>query len=136
LIELQNAAFITTLYQKPVIMNTTKITRILYIVGVIALIAGALDPLEGSGVIAGGSAILAITTAILKDPHRRIFLWCFVAIALGVAYMFYISSKGGFGGNAGLSWWYGVPVLPYPMGWLITVILLVFRWVMKMQVNN
>ena len=116
-------------------MEKEKIARILYIIGVIALLAGAIDPLEGSVIIAGGSTLLAITTAILKDPHRKIFLWCFVAIAIGVAYMFYISSKGGFGGTA-RSWWYGAPVLPYPMGWLITVILLVFRGVKKLKVKN
>jgi hypothetical protein len=113
-------------------MQKEKIARIFYIIGVIALIAGAIDPLEGSVIIAGGSLMLAVTTAILKDPHRKIFLWCFVAIAIGVAYMFYISSKGGFGGT-GRSWWYGVPVLPYPMGWLITVILLVFRGIKKLK---
>ena len=113
-------------------MIKEKIARILYIFGVIALVIGAVDPLEGSVIIAGGSAILAISTAMLKDPHRKIFLWCFVAIAVGVAYMFYISSKGGFGGE-GRSWWYGVPVLPYPMGWLITVILLVFRGVRRIR---
>lgn len=116
-------------------MQKDKITRILYIIGVIALVIGAIDPLEGSVIIAGGSAILAVTTAIQKDPHRKIFLWCFIAIAIGVAYLFYISSKGGFGGE-GRSWWYGVPVLPYPMGWLITVILLVFRGVKRIKMTG
>lgn len=116
-------------------MEKGKIARILYIIGVIALLAGAIDPLEGSVVIAGGSALLAIATAIRKDPHRKIFLWCFVAIVIGIVYLFYISSKGGFGG-AGRSWWYGVPVLPYPMAWLITVILLFFRWIRKLEMKS
>ena len=41
--------------------NKAKWTRIIYIIGVIALIIGAIDPLEGSVVIIAGSALLALS---------------------------------------------------------------------------
>jgi hypothetical protein len=114
-------------------MEVKNIARILYYIGVIALIAGALDPLEGSVIIASGSALLAGTTSMLKDPHRKIFFWTFVAIVVGVASMFYLSSLGGIGGKSNLSWWYGSLVIPYPIGWLITIILLVFRGLNRLK---
>jgi hypothetical protein len=47
--------------------------------------------------------------------------------------MFYLSSLGGIGGKSNLSWWYGSLVIPYPIGWLITIILLVFRGLNRLK---
>jgi len=114
----------------------TKWTRVIYIIGVIALIIGVLDPLEGSIVIASGSALVAFSTYLTHDRHWKTFLLSLIMIAVGVFFLFYLSSLGGVGGNR-LSWWWGTLVLPYPLGWLIAIVLLIVRSVKrkKQQIN-
>ncbi len=103
-------------------------TRIIYIIGGIALIIGALDPMEGSVVIVAGSAALAFSTFLTKDRQFKMFLTTAIMIIVGVSSLFYLSSLGGFGGTATLSWWWGLLILPYPIGWLINIVLLIIRW--------
>ena len=105
----------------------TKWTRVVYIIGIIALIIGAIDPLEGSVVLAAGSALIALSTFLTKDPHWKIFAASLTLIGIGVISLFYLSSLGGFGGTSGLSWWWGTLVLPYPIGWLMAIITLIVR---------
>jgi hypothetical protein len=100
--------------------------RIVHIIGVILLCAGMLDPMEGSVVIVAGSFLIALSAFIRCDRHWKIFLTLFISIAVGVFFLFYLSTFGGFGKGA-LSWWWGILDLPYPIGWLITVILLIVR---------
>lgn len=105
----------------------TKWTRIIYIIGVIALIIGAIDPLEGSVVIAVGCMLVALSTYLTHDRHWKIFLASLIMILVGVFFLFYFSSLGGFGGTSALSWWWGMLILPYPIGWLISIITLIVR---------
>ncbi len=98
------------------------------ITGIILLLAGAVDPLEGSVAILVGSGVLALVTNYYKDRYRKTFLWGFILIFIGVAFMFYLSSLGGFGGESTLSWWWAALIIPYPVGWLITLITLIVRW--------
>jgi hypothetical protein len=101
--------------------------RIIYIIGIIALIFGILDPLEGSVVIAAGSSLISLATYLTKDRHWKIFLASCIMILIGVFFMFYFSSMGGFGGSSTLSWWWGIVIIPYPVGWLMSIILLIVR---------
>lgn len=118
--------------QSPVAMKgKEKWLRIIFILGIVTLIIGTIDPLEGSVVIAFGSALLALSAYLKHDRHRKIFLASLVMILIGVFFMFYFSSLGGFGGTSTLSWWWGILILPYPIGWLTTVILLIVRAVKK-----
>jgi multisubunit Na+/H+ antiporter MnhB subunit len=104
-----------------------KWTRVIYIIGVIALIIGVLDPLEGSVVLAVGCALIALSTYLTHDRHWKIFLASLIMIVIGVFFLFYFSSLGGFGGTSTLSWWWGTLILPYPIGWLISIITLIVR---------
>ena len=88
--------------------NKINWLRLVFILGLIAVIAGALDPLEGSVVIAVGSVLIALSTNLTKDRHEKIFLYAALLIVVGVASLFYISSLGGFGGTSTLSWWWGL----------------------------
>lgn len=101
--------------------------RILYVTGVVLLIAGALDPMEGSVLIAAGSIILSVASWLIHDRHRMLFLVFGILIAFGVIALFYLSSLGGFGGNSKLSYAWGLFILPYPIGWLASIILLIVR---------
>ena len=110
----------------------SKWTRVVYIIGIIALILGAIDPLEGSVVIASGSALIALSTYLTHDRHWKIFLVSLIMILLGVFFLFYLSSIGGFGGTV-RSWWWGILVLPYPIGWLISIVILIIRIVKSLN---
>ena len=104
-----------------------KWTRAIYIIGIIALIIGTIDPLEGSVLIMAGSALLALSAYVTSDRHTKIFSVSLIMIVIGVFFLFYFSSLGGFGGTSTLSWWWGLLILPFPMGWLIIVFILIRR---------
>ena len=107
--------------------NVPHWTRIGYITGVVLFILGSFDPMEGSILIALGSTFIALVTRNSKDRHRRAFMVNAICILVGVSFLFYLSYKGGFGGTSDLSWWWGILIIPYPLGWLMNVVLLVRR---------
>ena len=104
-----------------------KWTRVIYIIGIIALIVGIIDPLEGSVVLTTGCALVALSTYLTHDRYWKIFSASFIMILIGVLFLFYFSSLGGFGGTSTLSWWWGILILPYPFGWLMAIITLIVR---------
>jgi hypothetical protein len=110
-------------------MNTTPQTntnnarsiwsRILVIIGSIAMLVGAVDPMEGALVSLGGSGLVALGT-FMGQRERRLLAYrvaVFILIALGVGAMWGLSNAGGFGGHSGRSMWWGVLILPYLVGW-------------------
>ena len=107
--------------------------RIVFLAGIAAMLIGLLDPLEGSVVIAAGSGMVTLGAYLLHDCYRKIFLISSILIAFGVTALFYISSLGGFGGNSGLSWWWGVFILPYPAGWLLAMVILAIKAVKTLK---
>ncbi|NNJ89875.1 MAG: hypothetical protein HKP53_10760 [Eudoraea sp.] len=98
-----------------------------YIFGIVLFFVGTLDPLEGSVLIVFGSVILTFITKRTNDRHKKWFRLNAILIIIGVIFMFYLSSLGGFGGASELSWWWALLILPYPVGWLSQVILLLMR---------
>lgn len=108
-------------------VEKAKWTRVIYIVGVVALIIGAIDPLEGSLLIMVGSALLALSAYVNNDRHSKIFTIALIMIVIGVFFMFYFSSIGGFGGTSKLSWWWGLLILPFPIGWITIIVVLIKR---------
>ena len=108
-----------------------KWTRIVWIIGIVALIAGSIDPLEGSVIIAAGSGLIALSAFFKDDRQWKIFLATFIMIVIGVAFLFGLSSLGGFGGTSSLSWWWGLLIVPYPVGWITNIVLLIIRAVKK-----
>lgn len=101
-----------------------KWLRAIYIAGVVAIIIGTIDPLEGSVLIVAGSVLLSLTTYLNQNRFWKIYFAAMVMIITGVICMFYFSSLGGFGGKSALSWWWITLVIPYPAGWLMCVITL------------
>ncbi len=95
---------------------------ILGYVGLAAMFVGAVDPLEGSLVILPGTALAAIGASVGRTPRRRLLLWSFVLVAIGVGSLWGLSAVGGFGGDSGRSMWYGLLLLPYPVGWVIGLV--------------
>ena len=98
-------------------------SRALRILGAIAMVVGAVDPLEGSVLVAVGSGLL-LGSEIAKGAERRhVGFWTsvFILIVVGVTAMFGLSWVGGMGGNSGRSMWCGMLIVPYPLGWLLGV---------------
>jgi len=118
-------------------MNATNArsmwSRILVGVGGIAMLVGALDPLEGSLVILPGSGLVTLGTFLGHSGHRLLvyWIWIFAMIAFGVTALFAMSAFGGIGGATGHSMWWGLALLPYPVGWIIGIASLVRRLVSK-----
>lgn len=106
-------------------MNGPKLrhvlTRMLFPIGVVAMVVGALDPLEGSIIILLGSGLVAVATWLRnQDRSQAIYrTWLFGLIALGILAMFVLSHLGGVGGPSGRSMWWLLLLLPYPIGWLL-----------------
>jgi hypothetical protein len=110
--------------------------KIIFIAGIVGILIGILDPMEGSLVIAPGSVLLALGAFLIHDRYKNIFLASSILIIIGVFALFYLSSLGGFGGTSSLSWWWGVTILPYPIGWLLAVVFLIIRMVKKGSVQQ
>lgn len=94
-------------------------SRPLAILGLLALIVGIIDPLEGSIVILGGSAIVALAALLVHSRRRRLTYGAFFLVLAGVAALWGISALGGIGGQTERSLWWGLLFLPYPIGWIL-----------------
>ncbi len=88
------------------------------------MLLGTIDPLEGSPLILLGSGMVAL--GMWLGQHERNTLlywaWAFILIAVGVNAMVALSAAGGIGGKSGHSMWWGVLMLPYPLGWLMALL--------------
>ena len=99
-------------------------SRILKVVGGIAMLVGTLDPLEGSLLILPGSGMVALGVYLGGKDRRTVLYWAwvFILIAVGVGALFGLSAVGGFGGKSGRSMWWGLLLLPYAVGWLMALV--------------
>ncbi len=103
--------------------------RILVIVGSIAMFIGAIDPLEGSIIILMGCGMVTFGTFLDKHQPRvlRYWVWVFILIVVGIGAMWVLSVFGGIGGSTGRSMWWGLVILPYPVGWLMGITSIIVR---------
>lgn len=94
------------------------------VIGSIGLLAGGLDPMEGSVLILIGSALAALGTFLGQGEHRliRYRALVFVLIAIGLAALWGLSAVGGMGGKSGHSMWWGLLLLPYLIGWPMAIV--------------
>lgn len=99
-------------------------SRILKVVGGIAMMLGTLDPMEGSLLILPGNGLVALGIYLGGKDRRTVlyWTWAFILIAVGVGALFGLSAVGGIGGNSGYSMGCGILILPYPAGWLMALV--------------
>lgn len=105
-------------------MNTTSPwSRFLLIAGYIAMLIGAIDPMEGSLLILPGSG-LVVLGSYFGEAGRSIFIYrlrVFFLVLVGVGILWASSVAGGIGGDTGYSMWWGLLFLPYPIGWSMSI---------------
>jgi hypothetical protein len=105
-------------------MNTRNLwSKILTVAGGLAMVVGAIDAMEGSLAILPGAGLLALGTWLAGAERRAIAsnTWAFVLVAIGVGALWGLSAVGGFGGSSGRSNWWGLMLLPYPIGWNMAI---------------
>jgi hypothetical protein len=93
----------------------------LFWIGAAALVLGAIDPLEGSFVIVAGAGAAMAAAHLGGLRGRRLLDWGGALAALGVAALVGMSAAGGIGPSTGRSYWWSLLVLPYPVGWLLSL---------------
>lgn len=96
--------------------------RILFIAGLAGMLVGAIDPLEGSLLILAGVGLVGVGAHLGRSRHRALVYCAFSLVALGVGLLWGMSALGGIGGTTGRSLWWGLVLLPYPVGWLMGVV--------------
>jgi hypothetical protein len=98
-------------------------SRTLLVVGGLAMLVGAVDPMEGSLLILPGSGLVAVGTYLGQAERWLIAfrVWVFILIAIGVGAMFGLTAVGGIGGRSGHSMWWGLLILPYLIGWTVGI---------------
>jgi len=98
-------------------------SRFLIILGQIAMLLGAVDPMEGSILILPGSGLVALGTFLGRNEGGLIAyqVRVFILIAFGVGALWGLSSLGGIGGSTGRSMWWGMLTLPYLVGWSLGI---------------
>jgi len=105
----------------------TLLSVVLVVVGLLAMLVGAIDPLEGSFVILPGSAVVTAGAFLGKSRYRFLLSWAFILIAVGVGTMVVFTAMGGIGGHSGHSLWWGLFILPYPVGWIVGLVGAILR---------
>jgi hypothetical protein len=103
-------------------MTTNRWPRRLLLAGLVAMVLGAVDPLEGSPVILLGSMLAAGGARLGQAPHRKLLAWSCLLIAIGVGFMWGLSAVGGFGGSTGRTLWWWLALVPYPVGWVMGLV--------------
>ncbi len=119
-------------------MSTGKWSGALFVIGSIAIVIGTLDPMEGSVLILAGSAVVLTSVVMGKAPRPEAvyWLWTFMLIAVGVGALFGWSSVGGIGGRSGHSMWWGLTMLPYPVGWFLAMRAIVVKIINKWRTRR
>ena len=102
-------------------MDTRRWSRGLLWIGTTALVLGAIDPLEGSLVILAAAGVVMVAAHLGHLHARRWVDWGGALAALGVAMLWAMSARGGIGPSTGRSYWWALLLVPYPLGWLLSL---------------
>jgi len=97
-------------------------SRLPVIVGLVAMVIGALDPLEGSLAIVPGIGLVALGARLGRSRHRVLLYGAFALAAVGVGALWGLSAVGGVGPTSGRSYWWALVLLPYPIGWIMGLV--------------
>lgn len=105
-------------------------------IGVFIMYMGILIPLEGKSLTDGslillmGSILITLVAYLKVKLNRQGLLIGLILMLFGVAYLFMLSSYPASTASENGYLWY-LPGLTYPMGWLLTVVILSMRVLKK-----
>ena len=102
-------------------MDARRWSRPLLWIGAAALALGAVDPLEGSLAIVAGAGVSVVAAHLGHLRTRQRLDWGVALAALGVAVLWAMSAVGGVGPSTGRSYWWLLLIVPYPIGWLLSL---------------
>lgn len=102
-------------------MDARRWSRPILWLGTAAVVLGAFDPLEGSLVIVAGTVALIVAAHLGHLRARLLLDWGGALTALGVAVLWTMSARGGLGPTTGQSYWWALLLVPYPVGWLLSL---------------
>jgi hypothetical protein len=97
-------------------------SRTVLMTALILMFLGFLDPLEGAVVILIGVALAGLHARLTMNRNKVMVYWASVFIAVGIVAMIALSLSGGLGGKSGRSLWWGLLILPYPIGWIVGLV--------------
>jgi hypothetical protein len=92
------------------------LAQLLMVIGLLGLLVGCMDPLEGSAVILPSAAIITLGAMLAKSQVRVFLFWSFIFVACGVGALIGLSSIGGVGRDTGRSLWWLALLIPYAVG--------------------
>jgi hypothetical protein len=69
-----------------------------------------------------GSGLMALSAFLSMSRHRRFIYWALGLTALGVTALIVLSLLGGVGGDTWRSTWWLLFALPYPVGWIMSLL--------------
>jgi hypothetical protein len=96
-------------------------SRALAAIGLVAMLIGGVDPLEGSIAILAGVGLVTLAALLSRSRWLKLLSVAFALTAAGIAAMVVLSSLGGIGGESGRSLWWAVVMTPYPLGAIVAV---------------
>jgi hypothetical protein len=99
-----------------------RLGRPLAIAGLAGLLVGAIDPLEGSVLVVAGALLATCGAWIGRSRHLRQLARALGLVGIGVAALWGLSAAGGIGGPQGHSNWWGLLMVPYPVGWVMSLV--------------
>ncbi len=97
-------------------------SRIVKVVGCIAMVLGTLRPIEGAMLVLPGCGLVALGMYIGGKGRKTVvyWVWAFLLMAFGIGAFFGLKAWH-IGGTSGHSKWWAVLMLPYPVGWLMAL---------------
>lgn len=102
-------------------MDAGRWSRRMLWLGTVVMLLGALDPLEGAPIIVAGAGALILAGHLGRFPARHRLDLGGALTALGVAVLWMMSAVGGLGPSTGRSYWWALLLVPYPLGWLLSL---------------
>ena len=77
-----------------------RCSRILIAVGLVLLLIGVPDPLEGAFFILPGVGLITIGALVAKSQYADVLCWAVVLVSVGIGAMIVLTWMGGVGGNS------------------------------------
>ncbi len=104
--------------------NSPFYIKPLLALGYLAMLLGAVEPMEGSIAILLGSAAVALGVWLspASTPDRAYRVVVLVLLGIGIGALWGLSSAGGIGGPSGRSALWALLIAPYPVAWLMALL--------------